>query len=162
MKLLGGQWSKGDFLALLGVIAAILAIPGMPKLFHWDSDASHGPAIIADPKIPAPVRVPKSADVSSGQVNFGCEESQDVKTPVVSFGKNPADIKPTPSWEHTDNVKSQNQSVENIEDPATHAIIGIKATGRITGRDKQAPFGNCPGGGHGELRLQVSWTEQPY
>ena len=37
MKVLGGKWSKGDIIALLGVIAAILAIPGMPKLFHWDS-----------------------------------------------------------------------------------------------------------------------------
>jgi hypothetical protein len=157
MKLLGGQWSKGDFLALLGVVAAILAIPGMPKLFHWDSDTPHGPTIIADPRIPGPVRIPKNADVTSGQVNFGCEESKDVQT-VVSFGKNPGDIKPTPSWEHTDNVKSQNQSVENIEDPATHAIVGIRARGTITGRDKE--FGNCPGGGHGELRLQVSWTEE--
>jgi len=34
MKLLGGKWSRGDLLALLGVIAAVLAIPGMPKLFH--------------------------------------------------------------------------------------------------------------------------------
>jgi hypothetical protein len=97
MKLLGGQWSKGDFLALLGVIAAILAIPGMPKIFHWDRDAPHGPAMIADPKIPPPVRIPKSAAVTSGQVNFGCEESKDVQTPEVSFGKNPTDIKPTPA-----------------------------------------------------------------
>ena len=40
MKLLGGKWYKGDVFALLGVIAAVLAIPGMPKLFHWDSDSS--------------------------------------------------------------------------------------------------------------------------
>jgi hypothetical protein len=32
MKLLGGQWSRGDILALVGVIAAVFAIPGMPKL----------------------------------------------------------------------------------------------------------------------------------
>src|SRR6266851_6114526 len=38
MKLLGGDWSKGDLLALLGVLAAILAIPGMPKIFPWGSD----------------------------------------------------------------------------------------------------------------------------
>lgn len=36
MKLLGGNWSKGDILALIGVLVAILAIPGMPKLMHWD------------------------------------------------------------------------------------------------------------------------------
>jgi hypothetical protein len=40
MKLLGGSWSRGDFFALLGVITAILAIPGMPKLLHWNSDLS--------------------------------------------------------------------------------------------------------------------------
>jgi hypothetical protein len=28
---------RGDVLVLIGVVAAILAIPGMPKLFHWDS-----------------------------------------------------------------------------------------------------------------------------
>jgi hypothetical protein len=40
MKLMGGDWSRGDLLALLGVIVAIveaivaiLTIPGMPKLF---------------------------------------------------------------------------------------------------------------------------------
>jgi hypothetical protein len=45
VKLLGGRWSNGDFLAalgivvaLLGVVAAILAIPGMPRVFHWDTD----------------------------------------------------------------------------------------------------------------------------
>jgi hypothetical protein len=44
MKLRGGEWSKGDILTLLGlmvavvgVVAAILTIPGMPKFFHWDS-----------------------------------------------------------------------------------------------------------------------------
>lgn len=45
MKLLGGDWSKGDFLAALGLIVAaigvvtvILAIPGMPKIVDWDSE----------------------------------------------------------------------------------------------------------------------------
>jgi len=37
MKILGGKWSKGDAFALLAVVAAILAIPGMPKLLHWDA-----------------------------------------------------------------------------------------------------------------------------
>jgi hypothetical protein len=36
MKLLGGAWSKGDAFAAIGVVATILAVPGMPKLFHWD------------------------------------------------------------------------------------------------------------------------------
>lgn len=45
MKLRGGeQWTRGDVLALIGVVAAIigggaaiLAIPGMPKIVDWDS-----------------------------------------------------------------------------------------------------------------------------
>jgi hypothetical protein len=47
MKLMGGDWSRGDFLAAfglilaaIGVIAAILAVPGMPKIAHWDSEPS--------------------------------------------------------------------------------------------------------------------------
>jgi hypothetical protein len=50
MKILGGQWSKGDFLAALGlavaacgVIVATLAVPGMPKIFHWDSPTPDPP-----------------------------------------------------------------------------------------------------------------------
>jgi hypothetical protein len=47
MKLLGGDWSRGDLLALLGVVAAVLAIPGMPPILHWSKsaacrDPSHG------------------------------------------------------------------------------------------------------------------------
>lgn len=45
MKLLGGEWSRGDAIALVGVVvalvgsvAAILAIPGMPKLLHLDRE----------------------------------------------------------------------------------------------------------------------------
>lgn len=48
MKLLGGKWSKGDILALIGVMAAILAIPGMPKLMHWD-DRNPAPEKLPDP-----------------------------------------------------------------------------------------------------------------
>jgi hypothetical protein len=51
MKLTGGAWSKGDFFAALACVAAVLAIPGMPKLFHWDSD-SHGQAVSLDLKPP--------------------------------------------------------------------------------------------------------------
>ncbi len=90
MKLLGGKWSRGDLLALLGVIAAILAIPGMPKLFHWDSDSSSTQVENAGntqkPRagIPAPKPVQRIRDVSSGQVNFGCDQTLPVQTPVIS------------------------------------------------------------------------------
>jgi hypothetical protein len=163
MKLLGGKWSKGDFLALLGVIAAVLAIPGMPKLFHWDSDSTSMPVDYPAKPITtaAPKPIQKVRDVTSGQVNFGCDQTLPVETPVISFGKNPRDIKALPTWANTDNVKTQNQSVANIESPADHRITGIRASGIITGRDSQNILGvkNCPGGGHGELTLHVSWTE---
>jgi hypothetical protein len=55
--------------------------------------------------------VTRCADVSSGQVNFGCEETQQVKTPEVFFGANARDIQPRPEWVKSDNAKSQNQQV---------------------------------------------------
>jgi hypothetical protein len=58
MKLLGGNWSKGDILALLGVIAAILAIPGMPRLFPWSSEPAQPAGTGAGP---ATTRIPDSA-----------------------------------------------------------------------------------------------------
>jgi hypothetical protein len=166
MKLLGGQWSKGDLLALLGVIAAVLAIPGMPKFFHFDSEPSSKHVetlgtVTPRPITPELIPVHKVSDVTSGQVNFGCDQTLQVQTPVISFGKNPRDIEARPIWASTDNVKSQNQSVVNVEDPADHHVSGIKGTGTISGRDSESILGvkNCPGGGHGELTLHVSWTE---
>jgi hypothetical protein len=103
MKLMGGEWSGGDLLALLGVLVAIagvlvatLTIPGMPKVFHWDSDSTAKPpgAASAVPKTesPAPTPVKKTRDVTSAQVNFGCGQSLPVETLVIYFGKNPRDI----------------------------------------------------------------------
>lgn len=48
----------------------------------------------------------------------------------------------------------------NVENPINHQA-GIKAAGTIRGRDKDTILGikNCPGGGHGELKLHVTWTE---
>jgi hypothetical protein len=167
MKLLGGKWSKGDILALIGVAAAVLAIPGMPKLFHWDSDKSQqvqasDTTTRENPQAAIARRVPKVRDVSSGQVNFGCDQSLQVETPVVSFGKNPKDIQAHANWINTDNVKDQNQSVVNIEDPVDRHVTGVKAVGPITGRDSEVILGvrNCPGGGHGELTLHVTWTDE--
>jgi hypothetical protein len=167
MKLLGGEWSRGDLLAVIGVVAAILAIPGMPKLLHWDSDSSsthiETPETTTVPKstIAAPRPVQKARDVSSGQVNFGCDQSLQVQTPLVSFGKNPRDVVSRAVWANTDNVKTQNQSVVNVEDPTDHHLAGVKGVGTITGRDSEYILGvkNCPGGGHGELTVHVSWIE---
>lgn len=167
MKLLGGKWSRGDVFALLGVVAAVLAIPGMPRLFHWDSGSSSAlverPGAATDRKAASPASKPvhKLRDVSSGQVNFGCDQSLEVQTPVVSFGKNPRDVESRAVWANTDNVKTQNQSVVNIQDATDHQASGVKGVGTISGRDSESILGvkNCPGGGHGELTLHVSWTE---
>jgi len=174
MKMTGGEWSRGDLLALLGiavaivgVVVAVLTLPGMPKVFHFDSDSSpkrvEPPGSVTDGKaaIPTAKPVQKSRDVTSGQVNFGCDQSLQVQSPVVSFGKNPRDVDAKPVWANTDNVKTQNQSVVNVEDAADHHLVGVKAAGTITGRDSDNILGvkNCPGGGHGELTLHVSWTE---
>lgn len=173
MKLVGGDWSKGDFLAALGlivaaigVVAAILAVPGMPKIAHWDSEPSvkqsdnSSPAKVT-PAQPTPKSVQKTGDVTSGQVNFGCEQTLPVETPVVAFGKNPRDINAKPAWANTVNEKAQNQSVSNVEDPVDHHLVGVKAVGTITGLDLQnlVVAKNCPGGGHGELTIHVTWTE---
>ncbi len=115
MKLLGGKWSTGDLLALLGVVAAVLAIPGMPKLFHFDSDSSSkhfetpGTTTDTKPAVPTPKPAQKVRAVTSGQVNFGCDQTLPVQTPVVSFGKNPRDIESKAAWANTDNVKASRQ-----------------------------------------------------
>jgi len=114
----------------------------MPKLFHWESDTSHqtqasGSTTPSNPTPPAAKRVSKIGDITSGQVNFGCDATLPVETPVVSFRKNPKDIDARPTWVNTDYVKTQNQSVVNVEDPANHHITGVKAVGSISGRDSQ-------------------------
>ena len=172
MKLRGGEWSRGDFLALLGVIVAVvgvvvavLTVPGMPKFLHWDSDSSakdaERPKTEPTFQAPATRRVQKTRDVTSGQVNFGCDQSLPVETPIVYLGKNPTAIESQPAWANTDNVKTQNQSVVKVEASADHPSGGLKAAGTIAGRDSQNILGvkNCPGGGHGELTLHVTWTE---
>jgi hypothetical protein len=55
MKLLGGRWSVVDFCILVTALAAILTIPGMPRVFHWDSRVKSekvdpSKAIAPDPK----------------------------------------------------------------------------------------------------------------
>jgi hypothetical protein len=53
--------------------------------------------------------------------------------------------------------------VVTVLDPSDHRIIGVKAAGSIAGRDSQWILGvrNCPGGGHGELTMHASWSEDP-
>ena len=168
MKMLGGAWSKGDVLALVGVLVAVLGIwvahrdtarpgDGQPAQVHKPSvGSSDSPTKGTATGDLATKAVTRSADVSSGQVNFGCEETQQVKTPEVFFGANARDIQPRPEWVQTDNAKGQNQQVIYDGNAGTH-VRGVLAQGSITGLDKQV-F-NCPGGGHGNLSLHVTWTE---
>ncbi|HEY5214999.1 MAG TPA: carboxypeptidase-like regulatory domain-containing protein [Acidobacteriaceae bacterium] len=63
MKLSGGPWSRGDIFAaigLIGVIGTILAIPGMPKFFHWDEKST--------PVLAHPVPQAESPSTFTGQV----------------------------------------------------------------------------------------------
>lgn len=168
MKLLGGAWSRADLLALIGVIVAVLGVwiahrdtmksddrPQAPsqRATVGSGEPAAQPATIVKPAIKA---VQRSSEVSSGQVNFGCEETQQIKTPEVFFGANARDIQPRTDWVQTDHVKSQNQQVIYDKD-SEGRIRGIFAQGALTGVDKQ--LFNCPGGGHGALALHVTWTE---
>jgi hypothetical protein len=164
MKMLVGDWSKADVLALIGVLVAVIGIwiahrdtpkPEVGNTMADSSPSSGQPAAVTATK----KRVPRSADVSSGQLNFGCEETKQAKTPEVFFGANPADIQPRAEWVQTDNVKGQNQQVTYDRD-SQNQVKGVLAEGSITGLDKQV-F-NCPGGGHGTLELHVTWTEEQY
>jgi hypothetical protein len=103
--------------------------------------------------------VARSADVTSGQVNFGCEETLNIETPVVPFGANPQNVSPQALWKNMDHVKSYKANPVEVHDPKDNRLTGIKAVGPITGVDKETMFKNCPGGGHGELTLHVTWTE---
>jgi hypothetical protein len=88
--------------------------------------------------------------VSSGQMNFGCEENREFH---VEFNI-PADAapvgQPTTSFLNFDNAKI-------VQPPSTVLKAGsVSASGVLRGLDYQSfPFGirNCPGGGHGELVL---------
>jgi hypothetical protein len=162
MKMLGGDWSKADLLALIGVVVAIVGIwvahrdTGKADVGHpiAGSSPSGGQATSA---AATTKRGPRSADVASGQLNFGCEETMPAKTPEVFFGANPGDIQPSAEWVQTNNVKSQSQQVVYDRD-SQNQIKGVLAEGSITGLGKQA-F-NCPGGGHGTLALHVTWKEE--
>jgi hypothetical protein len=75
-------------------------------------------------------------------VNFGCEQTQQVKTPEVFFGANARDIQPRSEWVQTDNAKGQDQQVIYDRNGGNN-VRGVLAQGSITGLDKQ--LFNCPG-----------------
>jgi hypothetical protein len=61
MKLFGGRWSIVDFCIIVTALAAILAIPGMPRVINWVSPTPSGQA---DP--PNSVALGSKPDASGG------------------------------------------------------------------------------------------------
>lgn len=144
MKLIGGEWSRGDIIALLAL--AVGAIGVVPILQGWLSLSQS----------PSTIRMTK--EVKSGQLNVGCGQDASIETPEILFGKDPRDIDAQASWINTDKIKSSNQGIDYIADKSSASQLNsVKAHGNITGLDFE--FLNCPGGGHGTLDLRVSWTE---
>jgi len=89
MKLRGGEWSKGDILALLGlmvtavgVVAGILAIPGMPKFFHLDSADSSKRAETSTKTGSAPL--PTTLKPEEGNTGISARQAGLSKTRVVA------------------------------------------------------------------------------
>jgi hypothetical protein len=86
--------------------------------------------------------------VSSGQLNVGCNDGQSTNV-IWSIPDGATEVQATANWENTDNIRSQSQNVS--KSPTT-----VTATGSISGREKDF-FGNCPGGGHGQLVLRGTY-----
>jgi hypothetical protein len=103
-------------------------------------------------------RVPKSADPSSGYASVGCEQGLDVATPAASFGQNTQDVDAKAVFVNTANLKSQSAHVDQSND-ANNVPTSVLGRGHIDGLDRDF-FKNCPGGGHAELKLHVTWTEE--
>jgi hypothetical protein len=97
-----------------------------------------------------PVTVPYrvSFQTTSGQVNFGCGSDTSAST---TFTLPPGARNPTviAKWSNISNAKAYSQNYTTIGST-------IRAKGAISGLDKDF-FGNCPGGGHGEIILSGSY-----
>ncbi|MDP9049495.1 MAG: serine protease [Acidobacteriota bacterium] len=106
----------------------------------------------------------QNRNVSTNQINMSCDQTVNVQTPALYFGRHPRDVQVSVAWEGTDNLKTHVQSTEEIKDPQTHVTIGVRGIGTATGLDSQSLFGikNCPGGGHGELILHATWKEDAH
>ncbi len=104
---------------------------------------------------------------SSGQVNFGCEQTVTAKTTWQIPPGATVEGEVKVEWANVDNARAR--SAGTVIGPAT--VVG---EGTITGLELQRiPLGimpaltNCPGGGHGELVLSGMYVprttgEQPY
>lgn len=91
---------------------------------------------------------PLTFRASSGQVNVGCNDRQPTNV-IWSEPEGATEIQPSASWENIDNVKDLTQTVSVGPNVVT-------ASGSIAGLDRNF-FGNCAGGGHGELVLKGTY-----
>jgi hypothetical protein len=91
---------------------------------------------------------PQTYEVHSGQVNVGCEQGLPASANFAA-PTGAVELNANCAWFNTDNLKSHT---------CTPAVGGLTATatGEARGRDKDW-LGNCPGGGHGALRLFGSY-----
>jgi hypothetical protein len=90
---------------------------------------------------------------SSGQRNFGCEETAPAQVAFQLPDGATVIGQPSASWRNTDNASRMNAvvSVQGNVVTATGSITGIPYQSFILG------IKNCPGGGHGELVLSGAY-----
>jgi hypothetical protein len=94
------------------------------------------------------VSEPKTFTVSSGQANVGCNDTRSVNA-TWSLPPGAVEVQATAEWQSANNIRSQSQIVK-----FTPTVV--VAEGIISGRERNF-FGNCEGGGHGELVLKGTY-----
>ena len=92
MKLRGGKWSKGDLIALLACVAAVLAIPGMPKVFHWDRESSPATSRESENQRTLPTGSPSSAKqvAGAGSTSAEARKQNEVRPMTAQSDSQPA------------------------------------------------------------------------
>ena len=145
MKLLGGSWSKGD---LFAAVAAMLAIPGMPKFFHWDrtsetttspvpsshrEPAVQKPTLDSAPEKPDPTPPRLRSDPSKKEPVQKGEESkaaavehrpapfQQLPNQNEAFA-NPAPTSGMPSGDHNFVNNAPNYGTQKLEDNRQYGV----------------------------------------
>lgn len=140
--------------------------PALPSPTTGPARPSISEKITAD-LVPAPTGAAKALarapaeyevrnfEVSSGQVNIGCEETQSARASFLL--PEGAEIVGTlsASWRNTANAKSSSVSTRHAEGNK------VVAEGAIVGLPREHILGvaNCPGGGHGELVLSGAYRQ---
>jgi hypothetical protein len=182
MKLLGGDWSRGDVLTLVTIFVAVVSMLvahfDVPKLDVPKLDApkldvpkpeaaktqlatSASIATIQPSHVPTPGIVEVSpgnfvGDVISGEVGVECGFFADAETSKIHFDRPPIHLVATAKWVDTEHFKNPNQSVEYEKDYMSRTITDVYAKGVIWG---ETLHDNCPQG-RGTLTLHVTWSEE--